>query len=301
MENSEAINDKLSILLCNLIYNCIHKARIIPYIMKQEEVINILVEDPALFESLVQKEQSNHIGDSKKNLAVGFDAIYELQEEGPLNWTRNTLILKTDKEIASFVDLINRQTTTFDIYINNAFTLLDKQLDDFVDRFHQFLQQNGMELKPVELSIETFKTFEEKAHSYLKSGEFVQAFLFERLLMEQSKIKKLIKIPELRISLRQRLVRYGITNSTLATDTLRFIIRASYLSKGNWDDLLQYLIQITQQEPGLLELSTLLEHIENDVVFCCNSLKISLSDLKKTPTRKMRTDIMHFLGDPTES
>jgi hypothetical protein len=78
MRTSPEIRKKLAQLIGNLIRRCIHEARMIPYILSQEEVIKMLVDDPALFERLVREEQTDQTAYSKKDLTAKIDAVSEL-------------------------------------------------------------------------------------------------------------------------------------------------------------------------------------------------------------------------------
>jgi len=59
MQTSAEIRKKLATLIGNLICRCISDARMIPYILNREEVITMLMDDPARFEKLVQDEHTD--------------------------------------------------------------------------------------------------------------------------------------------------------------------------------------------------------------------------------------------------
>ena len=78
MQTSAEIRKKLATLIGNLICRCISDARMIPYILNREEVITMLMDDPARFEKLVQDEHADKSEYSKSDLTVKLDAAAEL-------------------------------------------------------------------------------------------------------------------------------------------------------------------------------------------------------------------------------
>ena len=78
MQTSAEIRKKLATLIGNLICRCISDARMIPYILNREEVITMLMDDPARFEKLVQDEHTDQSEYSKSDLTVKLDAAAEL-------------------------------------------------------------------------------------------------------------------------------------------------------------------------------------------------------------------------------
>src|SRR5512136_2713978 len=78
MQASIEIRKKLATVIGNLICRCIREARMIPTVLHREEVISILVEDPALFEKLVRDEQDDNAEFSREDLTVKRDAVAEL-------------------------------------------------------------------------------------------------------------------------------------------------------------------------------------------------------------------------------
>ena len=78
MQASREIRKKLATLIGHLISRCISEARMIPTVLHREEVINILVDDPALFVKLVKDEDDHQDKHSKEDLTVKMDAVSEL-------------------------------------------------------------------------------------------------------------------------------------------------------------------------------------------------------------------------------
>jgi hypothetical protein len=291
MQASPEIRQKMSFLIGNLICRCIQDARIIPYIIGQEEMINILVDDPFRFQNLVQEEHSTKTEYSKKDLTLKLDAIEELAKFEDLDNVKAPLWNGIESDIAPILDLTNQLTRTFAVYIGNASTLFDKNLEEFMGKFRQTLRKAGMDIKAIDFGMEDVAVLEEKAEAYLMEGEFLQAFTYDRLLSSQVMIKQLVNLPVTGVLLKESLIRKGLQEARLIIPLIKFVLRASYISHGVWGDLFPILATIAQNEPALCNCAQLVELIEKDAVFSCNLLCRSYAELSRWPAAQRRAAI----------
>ena len=295
MSTSLDVRKKWVLLLCNVIGNCVHKARMVPYILKQEEIINLLIEDPALFTQLIQEEQAVDNWDSKGNITANFDALDELQRIKAIDSFSDNYRHLSLAEIDSFLDLINEMTHIFGIFIGNASILLDKRMDEFIGNYREFLSSQAMDVRRIDFTVEETVMLEKSAIAYIDNGEFLQAFTFARLLNEQGAIREMIRFPPLPMSLYEVLIRHTLNKTDKASDLIHFILHASYLSQGDWNDLFQILTRTILNKPGEYDRLKYIEAIERNIVFCCNLLYKSIMELRDISPTKIRTSILQSL------
>jgi hypothetical protein len=281
MQASQEIRRKLAFLIGNLVCRCMDEARLIPYILNQEEIIGLLVDDPDRFEKLVHEEHADQTEYSKKDLTVKLDAIAELGRIKMLDALEKELWTGSEPDLAPVLDLINQLSRTFAVYVGNASTLFDKNFEDFMDKFRRSLQGAGMVLKAIDFTIEDMAILSNNAKKLVSEGEFLQAFTFDRLLCSQIMMKQVVNLPESGFSLCENLFRHAAQDADLFSALAGFAIRISYISHGAWDDIFAALAKLIYQEPGLCSPQHLISLIEQDVVFSCNLLCKSFAELKQ--------------------
>jgi hypothetical protein len=291
MQASRETRQKMAILIGNLISRCIEDARMIPYILNQEEVINILVDDPARFEALVQQEHSDRREYSREDLTLKLDALEELGDFKALDAAEIPCWTGSDADLVPILELTNHLTRTFAVYIGNASTLFDKGLQEFMNKFRQSLRQEGLDVIALDFDTEDISILREQAESYLNQGEFLKAFTFDRLLASQSMIKQVINLMGSGFSLREDLIRRALQDVNLSVPLIKFILRVSYVSHGAWRDLFDILATLASKEPDLCSRSQLIDFIEGDVVFSCNLLCKSYAEFSQLPPDLRRSTI----------
>ena len=291
MQGSREISQKMAILIGNLISGCIQDARMIPYILNQEEVINILVDDPARFEALVQQEHSDRREYSKEDLTLKLDALEELGNFEALDAIGIPSWTGAEADLNPILELTNQLTRTFAVYVGNASTLFDKGLQEFMNKFRQSLRQAGMDIKAIDFDIEDVSLLRDRAEVYLVKGEFLKAFIFDRLLAYQVMIKQVINLPKSGFSLREDLIRRALQDVNLSIPLIKFILRSSYISHGAWGDMFSILADLASKESDLCRPSQLIDFIEKDIVFSCNLLCKSYAELSQLPADLRRSAI----------
>jgi hypothetical protein len=291
MQASVEIRKKLATLIGHLICRCMDEARMIPTVLHREEVINILVDDPALFEKLVRDEHAEHSELSKEDLTVKLDAVAELGKIDELKGFEEKFWNGDEIDLAPILDLTNRLTRTFIVYVGNAATLFDKAFDEFMNKFRQSLRRTDMMLLAVDFAKDEIAIFENTAAAYLDASEFLQAFTFDTLLSSQIMIKQVVNLPTTGFALRENLIRRALKDPKLFSGVIKFVLRVSYISQGSWNDLVPILIRLVRQEPGLCSIAQLIDHIEQDIVFSCNLLCTSYTEIRQWPANKRRQAI----------
>jgi hypothetical protein len=290
MQASSEIRKKLATLIGSIISRCIHEARLIPYILTQEEAVNILVDDPYQFERLL-REELDAADASEPDLTLKLDALVELGKIDSLDEFEKSSWQKPEPEIAPILDLINQLSRTFAVYLGNASTLFDKSFVDFMDRFRDSMQRAGMAIRTVDFTLEDVSVLEETAQSYLRAGEFLQAFTFDRLLSSQTLIKQVVNLPAHGFLLRERLISRGLSQPDLCRKMARFVLRTSYVSQGAWEELFPVLASLVRDKKGLCSSSMLVDLIERDIVFSCNLLCKSYAELREWSPAQRRSAI----------
>lgn len=289
MEASAEIKKKLALLIGNVICNCIREARMIPHVLSREEIINILLGDPVLYAKLVREEQADDTQLSKEDLTVKVDVAKELEKLEDIDAFEQFFWDGPEVDLTPVMDSTNQLTRTFAVYIGNAATLFDRAFEDFMNKFRQSLERAGMTLKTVDFTLNDVAVLETNAVSFLSSGDFLQAFTFDRLLSSQIMMKQVVNLPHEGFSLREDLIRYGLSDPNLVSPMIKFILRISYVSQGAWDDLFPIVVRQIHQEPGLCTPAGLMDIIEQDVVFSCNLLCRSYAEIRELSAAKRRS------------
>jgi hypothetical protein len=299
MQVSLEIRQKFVLVLGNLICRCIEEARMIPYILGQEQVIEILVRNPAVYEKLVRDEQRDRTEFASDRLTARIDAVAELGQFEALDAFAVSFAGAggSDVDLDPVLERVNHLTRTFAVYIGNMITIFEKEFQVFMEKFHQSLQQAGIVLRVLDLTPEDMVELERKAEAYLTAGLFLQAFSFDRMLNSQVITNELIRLPSAGYSFSRHLIRCGLKDAGLRSALVKFILRASYVSQGGWQDLFVSFATLVSQEPELCGRELLVERIEQDGVFCCNLLRESFSDLRKWTPGERRATIERRLED----
>jgi hypothetical protein len=268
----------------------------IPTVLHREEVINILVDDPELFARLVRDEHSNNSELSREALTVKLDAVAELGKLDRIEAFEQSFWDGREVDLAPILDLTNQLTRTFAVYLGNAATLFDKEFEEFMNKFRESLQRAGMTLRTVNFALEHMAIFEEAASAYFDSGEFLQAFTFERLLSSQIMMRQVINLP-VGFSLRENLIRRALRDPNLCPAVMRFVLRVSYVSQGSWEDMVPVLLKLARQASGESGLAQMIDAVERDVVFCCNLLCKSYEEMRQLTPDQRRQRIESSLGN----
>jgi len=291
MQVSQEIKDKLSVVLGNLIVRCIEDARTVPYVLDQDEAVDILVRTPHLFMKLVREEHSGRAELAREKLTARLDAISELGQFEALDAYDMSFYgpMESDADLSPVMNRIIHLTRTFVVYVSNTVTVFEKEFDSFVHKLRQSLQLAGMTPKAVEFAPSDMAGLEMRAEDYVTSGRFLQAFLFGRLLGSEAITRQVIDLPFSNYSFNENLIRIAARDPARLRDLVRFVLRACYVSQGSWEDLFAVLARLARQEPDLCDPDMLVETIERDAVFSCNFLREPFTALKQRSPEDRRT------------
>jgi hypothetical protein len=294
MDTSAQIKRKLATLIGHLISRCIREARMIPTVLHSEEVIRILVNDPQLFARLVRDEHSNNSELSREGLTMNLDAVAELGKLDRIEVFEQSFWDDRKVDLAPILDLTNQLTRTFAMYLGNAATLFDKEFEEFMSKFRRSLQRAGMNLRAIDFTLEHMAIFEETAAAYFDSGEFLQAFTFEKLLSSQIMMRQVVNLSA-DFSLRENLIRRALRDPNLCPAVIRFVLRVSYISQGSWEDMVPVLLKLARQESGESIVAQMIDAVERDVVFFCNLLCKSYEEIRQLTPDQRRQRIENSL------
>ena len=300
MDTLTELKERLVLLIGGLLIRCINEARTIPYILDREEVVDILIKNPLLFEKLVLQEQTSAAEFSRDQLTAQMDAFRELGQFESLDALNASLSPAGGGAPPPPLDPVLNQVTelsrTFVVYTSNALTIFEKEFELFMDRFRDSLQAAGIRMAVLELASKDMESLEDKAGSYLDQGQFLQAFLFDRLLTSPVITKQLVALPKSDYSFSRNLIRRGLKNEVLRQPLVKFILRASYISQGGWHDLFSSLLTGVCEEPGQDGLSLLTMLIAQDAVFSCNFLCRTFQELAQCDQRERSAAIEERLN-----
>jgi hypothetical protein len=291
MQVSAEIRKKLATLIGHHICRCIREARMIPYVLNRDEVINLLVDDPAQFEKLVRDEHAADSEYSKSDLTVHMDAVAELGKLDGIEAFEKSFWDGPEVDLNPILDLMNQLTRTFTVYLGNAATLFDKAFEEFTDKFRQSLHRSGMTLKTIDFTPDDVALLASRATSFLSEGEFLQAFTYERLLTSQIMMKQIVNLPAPELPMREDLVRYALNDPRYSSGLVKFVLRVSYISHGAWEDLFPVLVKRIETGPALCSVSQLVDFIERDIVFSCNLLCRSYGEIRELKPDQRRSAI----------
>jgi hypothetical protein len=279
MQPSREISGKLVLVIRNLICRCVEEARSVPYILRREEAVDLLLRNPDRFQKLVEQERLDRAEYSMDTLTAKLDALEELGQFEALGACDTSLYgrSESDSDLSPAIEQINQLTRTFSVYISNTVTLFEKEFELFTQKLHDLLGRSGMALQVVEFTEEDLAELEKGAETYLASGRLLEAFVFERLISCHVITKQVVGLPS-GYSLGEKLIRSATRDAGLSSKMIRFILRASYISQGGWNDLFAMLVRIVDGEPQ--PRTVLTDFIEQDAIFACNLLCGTFSDLK---------------------
>jgi hypothetical protein len=307
MQTSPEVRHKLVIVIGNLICRCIEEARKIPYILGQEQVLDILVENPNIFAELVRDEHQDHREYATDRITAEIDAIAELGQFEALNAYDLSFEgrLESAADLEPVLNLINGLTRTFMVYTGNALTIFEKEFQLLIEKLRQSLSLTGTSLRAMELTPTDMAGLEKRAEEYLVAGQFLQAFSFVRLLHAKIITRELVRFPPSGRVLDQALVEIGLADANLRAPLITFILRGCYVSQGNWQDLFDTLVDVIEKEPDGRGRATIADHIEGDGIFCCNFIGESLSSLRRLSSeerkRAIESKLAEFRGQAAQS
>jgi hypothetical protein len=302
MQASKEIRQKLVQLIMNLVLKCMDEARSIPYVLDQDEMIELLMKNPAKFHNLVVEEDPNKVPEEEEStgmLTATLDAFTQIGQFESLNALDLSLYgrIQSDKDLSPALDQIDRLARTFAIYIGNIVTLFEKEFEEFTEKLRSSLQQSGLNLRSIEFTEEDMAQLEAKAESFLNSGQYFQAFVFERLLSYEIITRQLVSLQS-NYNLGEKLIRRLLKkDKNLFSTLVKFVLKACYISHASWEDLFFMVVRIVDEEPEAFGRSALIDLIEQDAMFCCNLLHKSFSDLKKQTPLDRRLAIDKNLDD----
>jgi hypothetical protein len=293
---SQTARKKLALVIGRLICRSIEAARNIPYVLERDEVIDILVRDPDRFTSLINQEQAGKTQFSTETLTDQLDAAGGLGQLEVLDrydmsfGTANS----TEEDLKPAVDEIHQLTRLFAVYLGNTITLFEKEFDTFVGKLNSSLHGVDQPLEHVSLNARDMIEIQQFAENYLNSGKYLQAFLVDRLLSTHVVSRKLISIPE-GYSIATKLIGQIWEKGNAAQPFLKFLLRATYVSQGGWEDYFSAVVQFAALR--IPWRSDLIGAIERDAIFCCNFLCDSFGNLKRLSSTELHSTIESALRD----
>jgi len=289
MRVSGEIREKLVLVIGKLITRCIEAARGVPYVIPKDRVIEMVIQNPELFEQLVLEEHLAQTELSSSELTSKMDAIAEIGQFKSLDQFDISFSgpAESEADLEPAAESVNRLTRTFIVYVNNAVTIFEKEFELFMEKFRKSLRGAGMSVQTIDLSSEDLAGLERQAEPYAMAGEYVQAFSFDRLLNSRVMTKEFVQLPSSDYSLARFLIRRVRAEEVSFPELVKFILRACYVSQGGWEDLFAVLVNLVGQEPGLYERSLLIDLIDRDAFFACNLLCDSYSNIRSwTPAQR---------------
>ena len=274
MKISGTVKNKLVQVVLNLARRSIDEARKVPYLVEQDNVVDILINHPDLYKTLVSEGQLEGEGVPQGKMLMKLDILSEIEEFRSLDehfvsaWSSSQS--KTDLE--SLLSQVNSLTKLFLAYHGNMVAIFEREYDHFLERFRSTLDETEGELHPIQLDQSDFEEVRQAAVAYLSEQRFIEAFSLGKLFQPEIIRNLLFQFPDSEYSLIEELIRESPKSEPAFSNLVTFILRACYLSHDLWCDLFVVLLKLVEQDPGLYHRSRIIELIEQDFVFCCNLL-----------------------------
>jgi hypothetical protein len=299
MPASEEIRKRLVHIIGSLINRSIEEAGKVPYLLDQEEAVDILVRNPALFEKLVQEEHNDRTEYARAKLTAKLDATTTLGQFEALDAFDMSFHTQTESDggLPSLLEEVNQLSRAFVVYVDNAVTIFEGHFEHFMEKFRHTLRQAGLEMKAIDLAPTDIAEMGKSAESYLAEGRFLQAFLTDRLLTSKVINGKALQLSSPEYSLNENLIQSVVGRSGSFSPLIKFILRACYISQGSWEDLFAVLVKLVGREPGARNRSLLINLIEQDAIFCCNLLHDSFPNLKSWTLQERKLAIGRSIDD----
>lgn len=274
MSEQDRIREKLILVLINLISRAIEDARKVPYLMEQDNLVDILINNPDIYQQMVLDGQMEEEGMPTGKVVVKLDILSQMQEFELLDQYDMTLSGMAGQEESSspVFNQINLLSKMFMAYISNMITTFEKSYEDFLERYRRTLRDAGQQVELVEISWDDLENVRKSAEGMLTSGHFIEAFSFDRLFDPDVVASDLIHFPVAEDTLARRLLLKPPPDVDQYRRLVKFILRACYISHNHWQDIFFALADLADQEPERYHRPLLIELIDEDSVFCCNLL-----------------------------
>ncbi len=293
MKSSGTVKDKLVQVILNLARRSIDEARKVPYWVEQDNVVDILINHPDLYKTLVSEGQLEGDGVPQGKMLVKLDILAEIEEFRSLDkqlvgaWGSG----QSKIDLESVSSQVNSLTKLFLAYHGNMVAIFEKEYDHFLGRFRKTLDETEEELHPFLLDQSDFEEARQMAEAYLAEQRFIEAFSLGKLFHPDIIRNLLFQFPDPEYSLVEELIRESPKIEPAYSNLVRFILRACYLSHSLWCDLFVVLLKLVEQDPGLYHRQKILELVEQDIVFCCNLLHTTYDQLHSMSAEQRRAAI----------
>jgi len=274
MSEQDRIKEKLILVLINLISRAIEDARKVPYVMEQDNLVDILINNPDIYQQMVLEGQIEGDGMPTGKVVVKLDILSQMQEFELLDQYDMTLASMAGHQESSspVFNQINLLSKMFMAYISNMITTFEKSYEDFLERYRRTMRDAGQPVELVEISWEDLKNVRKSAEGMLACGHFIEAFSFGRLFDPEVVASDLFHFPAADDSLAQMLLLKPPSDIDQYRRLVKFILRVCYISHNHWQDIFFTLADLAEREPERYRRPLLVEMIDQDSVFCCNLL-----------------------------
>jgi hypothetical protein len=282
VDDSNRIKRTLVSVLTSLTRKSIEEAGIVPYLVEQDKLVDLLIKNPDSYQSMLIDGRVDNDSDSTGKMIIKEDILAELDEFKNLDQFDLSFDQMMDEESAR-IPVFNQVTAMarmFAAYTSNVLTIFDEEYASFLRRYRLALQAAGQELRPVELNKDDFADLERAAKTRLVQGNFITAFAYDRLFNPEVIKPHIIHFPSTDFSLGKRLIESAPKDAAFFTELIKFLVRACYISENQWFDLLSCLIQLAEADPHKFRRTLLVHWIEQDSVFCCNLLQETYDSLR---------------------
>ena len=293
MRSSGTVKDKLVRVVLNLARRSIDEARKVPYVVEQDNVVDLFINHPDLYQRLVAEGQLEGDGVPLGKMLVKLDILAEIEEFRSLDrylvGINGSNHLESDLE--SLSSQVNSLTKLFLAFHGNMVAIFEREYDHFLERVQKSLDENDGKLQPLMLDQSDFEEVRRTAETYLVEQRFIEAFSLGKLFHPEIIKNLLFRFPQPEHSLIEDLIRESTRDEPTYYSLVKFILRASYLSHNLWSDLFSALLKLVDQDPGMYRRPMVLDILEQDLVFCCNLLHSSYDQLRTLSPEQRRTAV----------
>lgn len=293
MQSTGTVKDKLVRVVLNMACRSMDEARKVPYVVEQDNIVDILINHPDLYEKLVAEGQLEGDGVPPGKMLLRLDILGEIEEFRSLDkYSDDTWdVSRHEADMDRLSSQVNSLTKLFLAYHGNMVAIFEREYDHFLERFQKTLGTGEEKVRPLRLDRSDLEEVQRTAETYLADQRFIEAFSLGKLFHPEVIRNLLFQFPQPEYSLVEEIIRESPGKELAYEALVKFILRACYLSHNLWRDLFSALMRLAEQEPELYQRPKILGLIEQDLFFCCNLLHSTYDQLRSLSAQERKDAI----------
>jgi hypothetical protein len=297
MENSQSVKEKLVLVLLNLACRAIDEAKRVPYQIEQDNIVDILINEPALYQQMILEGDLDGRGIPQGKLLVKLNILGQIEEFVSLDRFDMSFGDSSELQInhGPIFAQINLLTKLFMAYHRNMVTTFEKEHNQFLSRYRKTIEDNGQIVEFVEIKPEELTAVKDMAEGHLGNGRYIEAFSLGKLFDPELIKKGPLRFAATGPSILEGIIRRAPVNKPGFIGLVKFALRACYLSHNEWNEVFDCLSALAEEEPNRYSRDLMVDLIDSDFVFACNLLHRPFDELRAWPVSQRREAILECL------